>query len=37
MYNNIIKILKENNIEFDEIEHGISTSCEDSKKFRENV
>ena len=37
MYNNIIKILKENNIEFDEIEHNVSTTCEDSKKFREDA
>lgn len=37
MYKNIIKILKENNIEFDEIEHEISESCEDSKKFREEA
>lgn len=37
MYNNIIKILKENNIVFDEIDHKISKSCEDSKKFREEA
>ncbi len=37
MYKNIKKILEENNIEYDEIEHEVSTSCEDSKELRENA
>ena len=37
MYQNIIKILEENNIQYDEIEHDISTSCEDSKRMREEA
>jgi len=37
MYNNIVKILKDNNIEFDEIEHEISNSCDDSKRIREKA
>jgi hypothetical protein len=37
MYKNIIKTLKENNIEFDEINHEISKTCDDSKKFREQA
>ncbi|MDD3145093.1 MAG: YbaK/EbsC family protein [Candidatus Gracilibacteria bacterium] len=34
LYENIKKILKEKDISFDEIEHGESQSCEDSKRFR---
>jgi len=37
MYPNIIKILQENNIEYDEIDHEISSSCEDSKLLREQA
>lgn len=34
-YNRIISILSELNINYDQIDHNISKSCEDSKKFRE--
>jgi hypothetical protein len=34
LYENIIKILKENNISFDEIEHIETTSCDMSKQLR---
>lgn len=34
-YQNIIKILKDLNIKFDEIEHEISKTCDDSKRFRD--
>ena len=34
MYQNIINILEKNNIEYDEIDHEVSTSCEDSKELR---
>lgn len=34
IYNNIIKILKDLNINFDEINHEASTSCEHSKELR---
>lgn len=37
LYENIKKILKENDISFDEIEHGESQSCEDSKRFRDEA
>lgn len=37
LYENIIKILKEMHISFDEIEHGESQSCEDSKRFRDEA
>ncbi len=37
MYKNIIKILEENNVEYDEIEHEESKSCEDSKNIREKA
>lgn len=34
MFENILKILGENNLEFDLVEHEESKSCEDSKNFR---
>ncbi len=34
MYQNIIDILKNNNIEYQEIDHEVSESCEDSKNLR---
>ena len=34
MYQNIINILKNNNIEYQEIDHEVSTTCEDSKRMR---
>ncbi|EKD66065.1 MAG: hypothetical protein ACD_49C00067G0051 [uncultured bacterium (gcode 4)] len=34
-YQNIIKILKDLNIEFEQIEHEVSKSCDDSKRFRD--
>jgi len=34
-YQNIIKILKDLNIEFDEIDHEMSKTCDDSKRFRD--
>lgn len=34
MYDNIIKILTDLNISFDEINHEVSTSCEHSKELR---
>lgn len=37
MFENILKILKENNIDFDLVEHEESKSCEDSKNFREKL
>lgn len=37
MFENILKILKEYNINFDLVEHPESKSCDDSKKFRENL
>lgn len=37
MFENILKILKENNTDFDLVEHGESKSCEDSKNFREKL
>lgn len=37
LYKNIKKILKEKDISFDEIEHGESQSCEDSKRFRDEA
>ena len=37
LYENIKIILKENDISFDEIEHGESQSCEDSKRFRDEA
>lgn len=35
-YQNIIKILKDLSIKFDEIEHEMSKSCDDSKRFRDD-
>lgn len=37
LYKNIKKILKEKDISFDEIEHGESQNCEDSKRFRDEA
>lgn len=37
MYIDIIKKLKELNIEFQELEHEVSKSCYDSKMFREQA
>ncbi len=37
LYKNIIEILKENNIFFDEIEHEESQNCDDSKRFRDEA
>lgn len=37
LYENIKEILEINNIEFDEIDHEVSSSCNDSKKFREEA
>lgn len=34
-YQNIIKILNYLNIKFDEIEHEVSKTCNDSKRFRD--
>ena len=35
LYENIVKILKENNINYDEIEHIATTSCQMSKQLRD--
>ena len=37
MYKKIIKILEKNKIVYDEIDHEVSTSCEDSKELREKA
>lgn len=37
MFENILKILKEKNINYDLIEHQESKSCDDSKKFRDEA
>lgn len=37
MLENILKILEENNVEFDLFDHPVSKSCEDSKKFRSEL
>ena len=37
MLENILRILNEKNIDFELVEHKESKSCEDSKKFREEI
>ena len=37
MLENILRILNEKNIDFELVEHKESKSCEDSKKFREEL
>jgi hypothetical protein len=37
MYLDIIKKIKELNIDFQELEHAKSNSCEDSKAFRQQA
>ena len=37
MYPRIIELLTSHNISFDEIDHEVSTSCEDSKRIRESA
>ena len=37
MFENILEILQKNSIKYDLVEHPESKSCEDSKKFREEL
>jgi hypothetical protein len=37
MFENILEILQKNSIKYDLVEHSESKSCEDSKKFREEL